>query len=112
MCNEGELLERFNIQLAPVPMPELTDEMRRVKEEKTEAAEVMRDCREHLDICIKDEELENVAALKVAMMHLVQKYGCQAAAIQCWNQDVYKRQLLICTFSVLSSLKYSAFHTL
>ena len=27
MCNEGELLEKFNIQLAPVPMPELTDEI-------------------------------------------------------------------------------------
>ena len=25
MCNEGELLEKFNIQLAPIPMPELTD---------------------------------------------------------------------------------------
>ena len=23
MCNEGELLEKFNIQLAPVPLPEL-----------------------------------------------------------------------------------------
>ena len=25
MCNEGELLEKFNIQLAPIPMPELMD---------------------------------------------------------------------------------------
>ena len=24
MCNEGELLEKFNIQLAPIPLPELT----------------------------------------------------------------------------------------
>ncbi len=24
MCNEGELLEKFNIQLSPIPMPELT----------------------------------------------------------------------------------------
>ncbi len=28
MCNEGELLERFNIQLTPIPMPELTDEVK------------------------------------------------------------------------------------
>ena len=27
MCNEGELLEKFNIQLSPIPMPELTDEV-------------------------------------------------------------------------------------
>ena len=33
MCNEGELLEKFNIQLAPVPIPELTTEMKKAKEE-------------------------------------------------------------------------------
>ena len=33
MCNEGELLEKFNIQLTPIPMPELTDEMKKAKEE-------------------------------------------------------------------------------
>ena len=31
MCNEGELLEKFNIQLTPIPMPELTDEMKKAK---------------------------------------------------------------------------------
>lgn len=29
MCNEGELLEKFNIQLSPIPMPELTDEVKK-----------------------------------------------------------------------------------
>ena len=29
MCNEGELLEKFNIQLAPVPLPELTSEVKK-----------------------------------------------------------------------------------
>ena len=33
MCNEGELLEKFNIQLTPIPMPELTDEMKKAKAE-------------------------------------------------------------------------------
>ena len=62
MCNEGELLEKFNIQLSPIPMPELTAEIK-----------------------IKPEELVNVAALKVAMKNLADKYGCNAIAIQCWN---------------------------
>lgn len=34
---------------------------------------------------IKPEELENVAALKVAMKNLAVKYSCNAIAIQCWN---------------------------
>ncbi|MBS5064488.1 MAG: L-fucose/L-arabinose isomerase family protein [Hungatella hathewayi] len=85
MCNEGELLEKFNIQLSPVPMPELTCEVKKALEEKTEVAEVVAYCREHFNIAIKDNELENVAALKVAMKRLTVKYGCNAIAIQCWN---------------------------
>ncbi len=85
MCNEGELLEKFNIQLAPIPIPELTAEMKAAKEEGTAVAETIAYCREHFEIAVKDEELENVAALKVAMKNLAKKYGCSAAAIQCWN---------------------------
>ena len=85
MCNEGELLEKFNIQLAPVPMTELTGEVKSVKAERTKQEKVLEYIRENMEIQIKDEEVENVAALAVAMKNLVEKYGCQAAAIQCWN---------------------------
>lgn len=85
MCNEGELLEKFNIQLAPVPMTELTEEVKAVKAERTKQEKVLEYIRENMEIQIKDEEVENVAALAVAMKNLVEKYGCQAAAIQCWN---------------------------
>lgn len=85
MCNEGELLERFNIQLAPIPMPELTAKMKKVKEEKCQVEEVIAYCQEHMHIHIRPEELENVAALKVAMKSLAEAYGCSAVAIQCWN---------------------------
>ena len=85
MCNEGELLEKYNIQLAPIPMPELTEEVKKAKAEGTEVAKVMAYCRENFIIKIKDDELENVAALKVAISTLAKKYGCNAAAIQCWN---------------------------
>jgi len=85
MCNEGELLEKFNVQLSPIPMPELISEMRKAKAEKTEVARVMEYCADKMEIQVNNEQLENVAALKVAMENLVKKYGCQAAAIQCWN---------------------------
>ena len=38
MCNEGELLEKFNIQLSPIPLPELTAEMKKVKAEDTDVS--------------------------------------------------------------------------
>ena len=85
MCNEGELLERFNIQLAPIPMTELVEAVKAAKEEKTQVAQVVEYCRTHMNIAIREEELLNVAALKVAMRGLADHYGCNAIAIQCWN---------------------------
>ena len=85
MCNEGELLERYNIQLSPIPLPELVDEAKKAKAEGTEVAQVIAYCRENFRIEIQDNALENVAALKVAIQALAKKYGCNAAAIQCWN---------------------------
>lgn len=83
MCNEGELLEKFNIQLSPIPMPELTMEMKKADETKVE--ETVKYCRENFCIKVKDEQLYTIARLKVAMRTLADKYGCNAAAIQCWN---------------------------
>lgn len=85
MCNEGELLERFNIQLSPIPMPELTSEIRQMKEERTEVEKIVKGCKESMNIKIGEEALLNVAALKAAMKNLAVKYGCNAIAIQCWN---------------------------
>lgn len=58
-------------------------------------------CRENMDIRVKDEELENVAALKVAMSSLIKKYGCQAAAIQCWNQLQSEIGIMPCAANAL-----------
>ena len=85
MCNEGELLEKYNIQLSPIPLPELTDEINKWKKEGTEVQKVIDYCKENMTCSISDKGLENVAALKVAMKSLANKYGCNAIAIQCWN---------------------------
>lgn len=85
MCNEGELLEKFNIQLSPIPMPELEDAVKAALEENTEVEKVLEYVHENMNVCIKAEEMRNVAALKVAMKSLAEKYGCNAIAIQCWN---------------------------
>lgn len=84
MCNEGELLEKFNIQLSPIPMTELVEEVKAVKgNEQTQTA--LEDIKKTMKVSIKENEVEMVAALSVAMENLIKKYGCKAAAIQCWN---------------------------
>ena len=85
MCNEGELLEKFNIQLSPVPMTELTEAIRAAENDKEAMDRMLDYIRNTMTIRIKENEVEKVAALAIAMKDLVDKYGCQAAAIQCWN---------------------------
>jgi len=86
MCNEGELLEKFNIQLMPIALSDLAKEVRGVaKEEKEQVSFVIAYMRKNMKIGVTDMQLETIASLKVAMENLVKKYRCNAVAIQCWN---------------------------
>ena len=84
MCNEGELLEKFNIQLSPVPLPELIAEVKRIRDHG-EAKEELDLLHDKTVIKISEPKVETVAALAHAMKNLIDKYGCQAGAIQCWT---------------------------
>src|SRR5699024_5515381 len=68
-----------------IPMPELIDAVKAAKEDKKDVEAVMEYCKENMKIAITEEQLESVAALKVAMERLAKHYGCSAIAIQCWN---------------------------
>ena len=50
MCNEGELLERFNIQLSPIPMPELIQAVKAAKAEKKEVAKTIRYIKKNMEV--------------------------------------------------------------
>ncbi|MDR2305341.1 MAG: L-fucose/L-arabinose isomerase family protein [Treponema sp.] len=84
MCNEGELLEKFNIQLAPVPMTELVEQFNAAKD-KAETKDTVRLIKAAMEIKVEEGAVARVAALKTAMKELAVRYGCNAAAIQCWN---------------------------
>jgi len=101
MCNEGELLERFNIHLAPIPMPELTAKVKEVREDKSKVAEVVDFINSNMDVRIKPSELESVAALKIAMSELASTYNCNAIAIQCWNQLQREIGIMPCAANAL-----------
>ena len=101
MCNEGELLERFDIQLSPIPMPELTVMCKAVKEDRKEVKKVKEYILENMEICIPEKDVENVATLKVAMKTLAEKYRCQAIAIQCWNSLQDELGIMPCAANAL-----------
>ena len=66
MCNEGELLEKFNIQLSPIPLPELIREVKRIRDNNgaKEELEILHD---KTVIKISEPKVETVAALARAM---------------------------------------------
>ena len=86
MCNEGELLERFNISLSPIPINELVKEIELTKNACLKEIQTVIDYfKMNMDVQISNSELEMVAALKIALKRLCDKYGCNAGVIQCWT---------------------------
>ncbi|RZT02442.1 L-fucose/L-arabinose isomerase family protein [Cuneatibacter caecimuris] len=84
MCNEGELLEKFGIQIHPISLEELKTEMESCADSE-EAAAAQQTMTENMNVCVKEDAVKKLAAMKAAMTRLVKRYGCKAIAIQCWN---------------------------
>jgi L-fucose isomerase-like protein len=84
MCNEGELLEKFDIRIAPIPMTELVQKIDAIKD-SAEVKEVAAFIKANMEIKVEEPVIGKVAALKVAMKELARQYDCAAIAIQCWN---------------------------
>lgn len=86
MYNEGELLERFGIQVSPIPLSDLVRKAKELIEKPSdEVKATMEYVKENMEICVDEEGVLKVAALKTAMRHFVDELKCQAAAIQCWD---------------------------
>ncbi len=87
MYNEGELLEKFGIQVFPITLKEL--ELRTLSIEE-EGGKVLNDTvaqiKEIVDCSGADENaVRRTAALKLAVRSYANEQACTAAAIQCWN---------------------------
>ncbi|QWT17217.1 L-fucose/L-arabinose isomerase family protein [Collinsella sp. zg1085] len=85
MCNEGELLERFNIQLSPIPMTELIQAVHAAEKDTQALGAMLAHVRASFEIAMPEDKVPAVAALALAMQRLIKQYGCNAGAIQCWN---------------------------
>lgn len=84
MCNEGELLEKFNIQLSPVPLSEVVLLTKKILKEDG-AKEEIKFLQDNTVVKVTPDHLKTIGALARAMKILLDKYGCQAGAIQCWT---------------------------
>lgn len=70
MCNEGELLEKFGIQIHPISLEELKTEMESCADSE-EAAAAQQTMTENMNVCVKEDAVKKLAAMKAAMTRLV-----------------------------------------
>ncbi len=88
MANEGELLERFGIQLVPVTIYDLKLRMDSVISKTPEKVDdVINYINKNFkrEDYVKDEHIRKIATLKVAMKEMAEEVGAKAIAIQCWT---------------------------
>ena len=97
MCNEGELLEKFGIQLFPINMIELVDRVNKLAgSDDAEVAKTVAWIHENMEVCIPEGDVKRVAALKAAMKSFALENGCNAIAIQCWDALQQALHLMPC----------------
>ena len=87
MFNEGELLEKFGIQVFPVTLDDVKTETLRVERQNSLGLQqVKAEIQRSMDwSSVSDEKVLRIAALKLAMRELADRYQCKAIAIQCWS---------------------------
>lgn len=86
-CNEGELLERYGIDLVPLTLPELKKKyeytldmkMDQVQERAEDTYKMMG------AVHFPKEKLVNVAGLVITLMDWAEEQNLTAAATQCWG---------------------------
>lgn len=92
ICNEGELLEKFGIQIHPITLDELKKKTLNVeKEGGADLKEAVEYIKNSLDwTAVEESDVRRIASLKVAMKQYAAETGSAAIAIQCWStlQDI------------------------
>ncbi len=91
MCNEGELLEKFDVHIYPVTIPDVKFEMDRlIAENDSDVLKTAKYVKENISPNADDTDVLKICALKTAMKNLAAKYNCRVVAVQCWTaiQDV------------------------
>jgi len=84
MCNESELLERFDIQVIPTALSDITGRALERLDSREVAAEA-RAIRAKVDAsALSDDGLRRVASMKLVMVDWIAQQMLDAVALQCW----------------------------
>lgn len=87
MANEGELLERFGIEVIPINTVMLMKTFEKIKKEKTsEINTLVADIRSKVRIHeTSEEQIIGIATLELTLKELADRFSLRAIASECWN---------------------------
>lgn len=87
MANEGELLERFGIEVIPINTVMIMKNFEQIKKEKTsEINALAEDISNRVKIRnTSEEQIINIAALELTLKDLADQFDLRAIASECWN---------------------------
>lgn len=85
--NEGELLEKFGIELVPINGTEITNTINDFLENHPEEIQKeMETIYSEVDCtAVSETYVKNTAALVLTFQYLAERYGCTAFASECWE---------------------------
>lgn len=101
ICNENELLERFNIHLYPVTLSDIVTQMRHIREENGEEYQQVVAMIRSIDGNAPEHGVYMTASLKIAMQRLAAMYHCSAVAVQCWSALQVETGIMPCLANAL-----------
>ena len=85
-CNEGELIEKFGIELIPFNLFDIVSKVKDlVKNPNDEFRETSEDIKNKVEIRIDDASFKNVIALKVILKEIASEQNIPVFALQCWT---------------------------
>jgi L-fucose isomerase-like protein len=109
IVNEGQLLEKFGIEIIPINLGTVIRLVKEAIEKKDPAiAKIAEEMQKMVDFSrLKKEDVEKIAALKHTLINLANENRLQALTFQCW--DELQIQLGICSCFVHSILTDEGF---
>lgn len=103
MCNEGELLEKFDIHVYPISISEITERTLKQIEDNDPAVDAeMAKIKTCTEVCVTNlEVVRRSASLKVAIQRYAEETCSNTVAIQCWYSLQSTLGLWPCTAGAL-----------
>lgn len=86
MVNEGELLERFGIEIVPITAAELFDNIKFIEKKEQHFIDLLLDDIERTIDLSKVPDKRKMVAIELGFMKIAHRYSCNAIASDCWHE--------------------------